>query len=172
MKTVLQVVNRAYSKIQVKQPNISLTDQEVDDAISELNAMMWEHDADGLHVGWADISSSSDQVGPDWMTTLLENGLAVRMAPEFGVQINPTVIAMYESALRVAEKVLVDVANIPFPNILPTGQGEGTYRLRYNYFTDFTEGALYDETGGYITDEEGAKINTEIDFSNSGDTNQ
>lgn len=168
MKTALQIINRAYSKIRVKGEGQSLTSEQISDAIDELNSMVWELDADGLHIGWSDIALSSDQLStPDWLSSLLENGLAIRMGVEFGVQIDPRIIGMYESAYSTALKRLVHVAKIPFPDTLPTGSGEPVWSDTNKYFIDENEGAIWDETGGYLKDEEGEKLNSENEFSNA-----
>ena len=60
MQTVLRTLERAYSKIQVKQDGIDLSESEKADGLSELNAFMWVNDADGLGIGWSDVSTVND----------------------------------------------------------------------------------------------------------------
>jgi hypothetical protein len=172
MQTVLRTLERGYSKISVKEAGIDLSDEEKSDGISEMNAMMWEHDADGLGVGWSDISSVNDVLPvPDWAISFVENGFAIRMAPEFGRPIDPSLIAMYEQALRVVQKNNVVIPDICYPNILPVG-GDRTRRYRSGtFFIDQNKYALKAGTQGFIKDEEGTIVGSEEDRFNA-DRNQ
>ncbi len=161
MQTVLRTLERAYSKIKVKQLGVSLTDDEIADGISEMNSMMWLMDADGLSVGWADVSASSATLPvPDYVIPFVENGVAIRLGTEFGVDIDPRLIGMFEEALHVLEKNLVRMPEIQYPNILPRGGGATSIYARTKFFGDERRGALQGGTAGYIRTEEDQIINS------------
>jgi hypothetical protein len=123
MKTVLQLLNQAYTKIQVKSKYEDLSDDQKQEGIDELNQMMWEHDASGLPVNWSDVETADETVPePDWMFSMMANGLAIRLAPNYGVQIDPRIIGMYEAGLDATYKRLVPIPKLLYPNILPTGR--------------------------------------------------
>lgn len=170
MKTVLQLLNQAYTKIQVKSKYEDLSDDQKQEGIDELNQMMWEHDASGLPVNWSDVSDVTETVPePDWMFSMMANGLAIRLAPNYGVQIDPRVIGMYEAGLDATYKRLVPIPKLLYPNILPTGRSRHRYH-NYIYFQDPNRHALIGQ-GGYIRNEEGDILNSEATDDNA-DNNQ
>lgn len=169
MQTVLRTLERAFAKIQVKQAGVDLTSEEIADGISEMNAMMWVNDADGLGIGWSDVASETEILPvPDYVIPFVENGLALRMSNEFGMPIKEGVLGMYEEALRVIEKNTVRIPKIPYPNILPTGSGNGSIYDTSRYFEDENAGGLTGGTAGYLKDQENNTLNTSQ--SNNGDT--
>ena len=169
MQTVLKTIERAYSKIQVKQAGVDLTAQEIEDAISELNEMMWVHTASGMALAWEDVTSSSQTLPlPDYAIAFATNGLALRLGAEFGVMIPQALPAMYEEALRVVELNTVRTPDIPFPDTLPRGGGASSIYSTSRYFTDDLRGALQGGTAGFLRTDEDTVINAPSE--NSGDT--
>ena len=158
MQTVLRTLERAYSKIKVKQSGIDLSSEEIADGISEMNAFMWLQDADGLGVGWSDVSSS-DQTLPvaDWVIPFVENGTALRLGTEFGVEIDPRLAGMFEEALRVVEKNNVVIPTIKYPSILPTGGEESSRYCGSKYFSDEDQNTIGIGTQGFLRNELGEK---------------
>lgn len=160
MKSVLQLLNQAYTKIQVKSKYTDLDDDQKQEGIDELNQMMWEHDASGLPVNWSDVSEVTETVPePDWMFSMMANGLAIRLAPNYGVQIDPRIIGMYKAGLDAAMKRLVPIPKLLYPNILPTGRSRHRYH-NHIYFQNPNENALVGQ-GGYLRDESGKILNSE-----------
>ncbi len=160
MQTVQRLLDRAYEKIQVKSQYEELSDDLVQNGIDELNEMMWELDADGVSVGWRDVSSADENLPvADWLHGMILNGLAIQLAPDFGYTIDPRVIAAYENGLQVAYKNLVPIPTVFYPDILPTGGS----RVRWNrdrFFYNTNRNSNFGQ-GGYARDEDNDIINSQ-----------
>lgn len=169
MQTVLTLLNRSYRKAKIKSKYVELEQIQQDDGISELNQMMWELEADGLPIGWSDVSSVSEPVpAPDWMLGMITNGLAIRLGNDEGIALDPRLVGMYEQGLRTAQKILIPIPRLRFPSILPTGGSRNRYQSS-TYFNEPNEDSLVGQ-GGFIRNDAGNVINSDYE-NDSGTTN-
>lgn len=168
MKTALQVLNRAYGKIQVKSAYSDLDEHLINDGIAELNEMMWELEASGLAVGWRDVIDR-DQVlsTPDWMDGMIINGLAIRLAPDIGYAIDDRVMIAYDNGMEVARKLLNTVPRIQFPSNLPTGGARNRWHADKYFYNKNANGII--GQGGFLADDAGNSL--KFDIENSAETN-
>lgn len=145
MTTALKIINRALQKLGVKKAGVPLTDDEVSDAIIELNDLMLELDADGTKLNYTVISDSSDIItAPDWSYSYMTSNLAVRLAPDFDISASAELVAQATTAELVVIKRTSEIGPVVYPNTLPIGSGnESMYDERF-----FIETNKYDlETG-------------------------
>lgn len=132
MTTVTKLVARSLRLIQVIDAVQPVKPQDMDTAIEALNSMVRRWEADGLAMGWQPVANPSDVLPlPDEAEEAAAYNLAVRLAPEFGVDIPPAVIG---GALSFLNDLLRDqMVATPIRPILdvpiPSTDGEAT-RLR------------------------------------------
>lgn len=92
-QTVEKIVRKALQKLQVHGATQPIKPEDMSDAIDALNAMVRRWEADGIALGWSPVSSPSDVVpAPDEAEEALIYNLAIRLAPDFGVDPMPAVI--------------------------------------------------------------------------------
>lgn len=93
MTTVAKLVGRSLRLIQVIDPKQPVKPADMTTAIEALNAMMRRWEANTLALGWAPVASPSDELPiPEEAEEAVAYNLAVRLAPEYGVDITPAVI--------------------------------------------------------------------------------
>lgn len=158
MKTALDIINRAASKIGVKRAGVPLTDDEIDDFISELNNMMTELEAGGTVLGYTIVSKGSDEITtPDWSFGAIESNLGVRAAPDFDAQISGVLAASASSGLKAILKRTVQIGEVQFPTSLPTGSGN-RYFNNERFFSDGYRDDLVTGSGSTLADLENINI--------------
>jgi hypothetical protein len=107
------------------------------DAIKALNRMMRGWEAEGLSLGWSDVSRPEQEVStPPEADEAMGAHLAMRLAPKYGKQIEPAVLAIAtngESMLR-ALVTSSSYERTHYPD-LPIGQGQrfGYYGVRNGF---------------------------------------
>ncbi|MCS4234414.1 packaged DNA stabilization gp4 family protein [Stenotrophomonas sp. BIGb0135] len=107
------------------------------DAIRALNLMMTSMEAEGISIGWSNVSSPDDEMPCPFEN---EQGiaylLATRLRPNYGKPLDPDVIqgAREGMAAMAAQVASADYSRVTYPD-LPAGQGqpwgawyEGFYR--------------------------------------------
>ncbi len=158
MKTALDIINRAASKIGVKRAGSPLEDDEITDAISELNNMMLELDASGTKLGYTVVSDSSDEITtPDWSYGAIEGQLAIRLAPEYEVSISQELAAQASASWNTVLKRTVSIGHVQFPSTLPIGSGNQYYYWQ-RFFLDGYANDLETGAGGTLADTEDLNI--------------
>lgn len=69
-------------------------------AIEALNAMVRLWEVDGLSIGWSDVSTITEQLpAPPEAEDVLAHNLALALAPEYGADVRPDVVARAASGL-------------------------------------------------------------------------
>lgn len=92
MTTTAQLVGRSLRLIQVIDARQPVRDPDMQTAIVALNAMMRRWEADGISLGWQPVSNPSDELPmPEEVEEAAAYNLAVRLAPEYGVDAPPVV---------------------------------------------------------------------------------
>lgn len=166
MQTVLQLLNRSYSKAQIKSAFTELNQNQIDAGIDILNDVMWQLDADGYNIGWSDVSDSSENVpAPDWMLGFIKAVVAKKLRAEAGMVRLPDLDEEIISGIDVIAKRKIRVPKIKYPNILP--RGGSSSRWEDKYFENDAPGIL--TQSGYLRDENNNKIYK--DTPSSGNTN-
>jgi hypothetical protein len=87
MATAQTVINAAARKLSVFDSGNQLTAQQTADAIEALNNMMAKFESDGIALGWTPAASAATTItAPDYTLEAIEYLLALRIAPEWGVE--------------------------------------------------------------------------------------
>lgn len=130
MTKVATAVARSLRLLGILDPSEAPEAEDMGTALSALNAMMVRWEANGLAVGWSLVESPSEDlpVPPEAEDAVIYN-LAMRLAPEYGVQLRPDVVALAQDGLRALQRDRL-VSN---PLEMRSRLGIG---LRYNMITD------------------------------------
>lgn len=147
-QTLKHTIDRAASKAKLKESGIDLSDEDYADFTSELNAFMFEGAANGITIGWTEITDLTAYIStPMWADLYVQNSLALHMIAEYGIQSPPELLAAFERSERVIENNLVDTPKARFPNILPQGGFRRNGDVHHHYFVDPTDDSLMDNLG-------------------------
>lgn len=158
-KTVLQTINRALHKAKVKALGVELSTALKQNCIEELNDIMFQYAADGLHMGFSEVAEETDLVTvPFWAQGFVANALATYICTEAGVMPSQTLVMQYEESRRVVEKNLVNNPERYFDENVPSGGSDAGFWYNNAYFGNQLEGALTTESGDFIRNEEGEII--------------
>lgn len=92
MTTTAKLVGRSLRLIQVIDARQPVRDADMQTATLALNAMMRRWEADGISLGWQPVQNPSDELPiPEEAEEAVAYNLAVRLAPEYGVDVPPVV---------------------------------------------------------------------------------
>lgn len=105
MTTAATLIADALSLIQVQDPAQPVSPKKMTTGIKALNRMMARWEADGLSLGWSPVASPSDELPiPEEAEEAVEYNLAVRLAPRYGVTVEPAVIGGANTFLAALER--------------------------------------------------------------------
>jgi hypothetical protein len=126
MTQVSSIVRDALLHLRVQDAAEAVDAQAMQDAIRALNGMMQRWEADGVSVGWTDVSAPDDTLpAPAEAEEAISYNLAVRLRARYGVAIDPDVIQMATDGLAALR---ADVVANSFNRLnyddLPAGTGQ------------------------------------------------
>lgn len=105
MAKVGQVVRDALLLIRTVDAAEAVPAEHMQDGIFALNAMLRRWEANGISLGWNDVSSPEDVAAfPDEAMEAVSASLAVRLAPRFGVQPDPAVVQIANDGLTLLRR--------------------------------------------------------------------
>jgi hypothetical protein len=126
MTQVIDIVRDALGHLRVTDANGPVDENDCADAIGALNRLMRAWEAEGLSMGWSDVSTpEQDMPTPPEADEAIGAHLALRLASKYGKQPDPTVAAIAgngEAMLR-AQVASNSFERIDYPD-LPIGQGQ------------------------------------------------
>jgi hypothetical protein len=95
MTTVASIVRDALLHLRVQDAAEAVDAQAMQDAIRALNTMMARWEADGVSLGWTDVSAPTDTLpAPPEAEEAISYNLALRLRARYGVAVEPDVIQM------------------------------------------------------------------------------
>ena len=101
MATASSIVRRALRLISAIDPAEAVPAQDMQDGIASLNNLGQRWLANGLIAAWTDVSLPTDSVvTPAAANDALSYALALKVAPEYGIQVSDVVIAQAEEEKR------------------------------------------------------------------------
>ena len=111
MPEVSRIVSRALRLLRVIDPNESPEAEQMVGAIEALNGMMRRWEANGLSLGWSDVSVPSDEVpAPDEAIDAIVFNLATKLRPEYGAALEQDVYINADQGLSALRRD-IKVAN-------------------------------------------------------------
>lgn len=130
----------------------SLEAVEFQDTILAMNTWMAEIAADGVNLGYNEVSDLGDEITiPNGALNGMIKNVAWQMIDQFGAIPTPALSAQAKNGLRVMTKIAVSIPAMTYPDTLPIGSGNECD----------TNIHFYGDDGNYIADEQGNFIATE-----------
>lgn len=158
MTTALEIIEDAHTDLGVKPSEVDLTDSEKNTGKRYLNRIGVSLAADGIDLGFNKVDSVTETLTiPDWSEDLFISLLAIRLAPSFGIQIDPALAAAAKANMDIVEKRLLNNINPGFPSTLPVGSGNQVYNDTY-YFPGLNENELQSGSGTGLDDDESIEL--------------
>lgn len=97
---------------------------EYKDVIFALNNFMFELAADGVNIGWTEVTGLSSEVTvPRGAINGIIKNMALQIAIQFDVPVPVELQRQADSGMRVLEKIAVSIPVQSFPSTLPIGSG-------------------------------------------------
>jgi hypothetical protein len=130
MSQVNDIVRDALGHLRVLDANGVVKPLDMRDAIRALNVMMRRIEANGLALGWSDVSEPTDELPlPPEAEEAIGYNLAVRLRAKYGCEIEPDVIQMASAGMEALRRDrLVEMPLTPDRGPMYPG--------RYNTLTD------------------------------------
>lgn len=153
MATVAQVAKASLQRILVQASEADLEPDEYQDYIFALNNWMLALDAEGVSLGYTEVSDLGDEVTvPTGALRGIIANLAIEVSPDYGGQVTPALISAAAEGLRVMRRLGQRMQSSAFPDTLPVGSGNegGRTRFRGEYFFPDREAEILAETTGAI----------------------
>lgn len=159
MATAAQVLKASLQKILVQASEANFEPAEYSDAIFTMNNLMLGYDADGIRLGYTEITDLSDPITiPTGALRGLIYNLAIDLASEYNVVVTPAVADIARAGLETMEKLGVSMGASAFPSTLPVGSGNEGCNSSWSarYYPD-EEALILAETTGSIALESGTE---------------
>lgn len=134
MSTVASIVARSLRLIRVLDPDETPEPSAMEGAIQALNAFMRRLEANGVAMGWQDVSNPADPLPvPPEAEQMVAAGLGLLLAPEYGKTPDAIVVAMYKDGLSDLQRDVLTAAPLQLRNDLPWASARGGF---WNIYTD------------------------------------
>lgn len=130
MTTVVQLVSRSLRLLRVLDANEAAEAEDFATAVVALNAMCTRWEANGMALGWADVTAPDEEipVPPEAEEAVVYN-LALRLRAEYGVSLDQDVVSF-------ARQGLAEIRRDRAVEMPLSWRGR---RGRYNVYTDAME---------------------------------
>jgi len=153
MATVAQVAKASLQRILVQASEAPLEADEYQDYIFALNNYMLSLDAEGINLGYTEVSNLGDDVTvPTGALRGIIANMAIEVSPDYNGQITPALVNAATDGLKVMRRLARNIISTAYPANLPIGSGneDGT-RLTDTHFYPDLEDTILAETTGAIT---------------------
>ena len=149
MATTSQVIKAALQRILVQASEADLEPDEYQDAMFAMNNFMLALDADGVHLGYTEVSNLGDRVTiPTGALRGLIANLAIEISPDYAGTIGDGLVIAAAEGLKIMRKIGCPIPTSSLPATLPIGSGND-YDTDEHYYPD-QEAAILGEHSGYI----------------------
>ena len=149
--TTAEVIRAALQKILVQASEAPIEAAEAQDAIFALNNLMLALDADGVQLGYTEVTDLSDPVTvPAGALRGVIYNLGIEMAPEFNGTVTPALAAIAAAGMETMRKLGVHVGQTFYPSTLPVGSGNQGFTNTIHFYPG-TIGEILAETTGSIS---------------------
>ena len=154
MATVAQVVKASLQRILVQASEADLEPDEYQDAMFALNNLMVSLDAQGVALGYTEVSSLSDEITvPTGALRGIIANLAIEVSPDYNGSVTQGLVLAASEGLKAMRALGRNIIPSSYPGTMPVGSGNYDY-LNSNRFYDCDEDLILAETTGSISLEE------------------
>jgi len=158
MATVAQVAKAALQRILVQGSEAPLEADEYQDFIFAMNNFMLALDAEGVALGYTEVSDLGDDVTiPTGALRGLIANMAIEVAPDYNGVITPALQLAANEGLRVMRMLGQSTPTSYFPGTLPLGSGNSCNSTWDSPFYPDSEAEILAETTGAISLETGTE---------------
>lgn len=157
MATVAQIAKASLQRILVQADESPLEASEYQDYIFALNNYMLSLDAQGIQLGFTEVSNLGDEVTvPTGALRGIIANMAIEVAPDYGGEISQGLINAAQNGLVAMRHIGQSMGQTEYPSTLPQGSGNYQYTFRGSYYYPDLEAQILAETTGAI----GLEVNT------------
>ena len=159
MATAAQVIKAALQRILVQASEANLEPDEQQDTIFAMNNLMLAYDADGIKLGYTEVSTLADTITiPTGALRGLIANLAIEISPDYNGSITAALADAARNGLDTMRKLGVAMGETAFPSTLPIGSGNEHCHDHFSqrFFPDL-EREILSETTGCIALETGTQ---------------
>jgi hypothetical protein len=152
MATVAQVAKASLQRILVQASEAPLEADEYQDFIFALNNYMMSLDAQGIHLGYTEVSNLSDTVTvPVGALRGIIANVAIEVAPDYGGIVTDALVMQAREGLQSMRMLGQTIGAARLPSTLPVGSGNSDTTLGWSYkFYPDSEESILAETIGTI----------------------
>ena len=153
MATAAQIAKASLQRILVQASEADLEPDEYQDYIFAMNNYMLALDAEGVKLGYTEVSSLGDEVTvPVGALRGLIANMAIEVAPDYSGVISPGLVTAASEGLKAMRRLGQTIVATAYPSTLSIGSGNEHGRLYNNeHFYSDLESEILAETTGAIT---------------------
>jgi hypothetical protein len=158
MATVAQVAKAALQRILVQASEAALEPDEYQDFIFAMNNYMAQLDAQGVTLGYTEVSDLGDEVTvPTGALRGIIANMAIEVAPDYGGVVSEGLVKAAREGMQTMRTIGVRMGKTALPATLPIGSGneDESFGMSGHFYPD-QEAEILAETTGAI----GLEINT------------
>jgi len=153
MATVAQVATASLKRILVQAADAPLEADEYQDYIFALNNFMLALDAEGITLGYTEVSDLGDEVTvPTGALRGIIANMAIEVAPDYNGTISPALANAAAEGMQVMRIIGQTISPSSYPSTLPIGSGnEGGMFATKKFYDGAMEAEILAETTGAIS---------------------
>lgn len=128
MTQTIDIIRDALEHLRVADSNPALDANDTATALRSLNAMMRAWEADGISLGWSDVTDATAAMPtPPEADEAIGANLAIRLAAKYGVQPSASVVAIASNGVSMLHALIAsnDYARCQYDD-LPMGSAQPT----------------------------------------------
>jgi len=150
MATANQVLEASLKRIIAAGNEVEIEAPDGKDFYFAMNAFMFALAADGVNLGYTEITSGDDVVTvPLGALRGLITNMAVEVSPDYGAVVSPDLARVARVSMGTMTRLGMTISSTQFPPTLPRGSGN-EQRITQGHFYDYNESDILSETTGPI----------------------
>jgi len=147
MATVAQVAKAALQRILIQADESDLQASEYDDFIFALNNYMLSLNAEGIQLGYTEVSSLADEVTvPTGALRGIIANMAIEVAPDYNGKVSEALVVAASAGLRAMRLLGQSMGQTEYPSTLPRGSGN-YHQYGDDYYSELEDTILAETTG-------------------------
>ena len=156
MATVEQVAKDALKMIMVQGSEAPLEADDYADFITSLNDYMQELAAQGINLGYTEVSSIQDQVTvPLGALRGIKANMAINVSPSYGGVVSEALVMAARQGKQTMRLIGQRIGKTRYPSTLPRGTGNyDSFSMGDNYYPDLESTILTETTGAIGLEDE------------------